>query len=137
VFSTHSSTWKSTNLVVWFCRAYSFGGGTVLRPTLTKFLCTVPVAAGYLPWVLLYSNRTIFTFYSAVFCPYITLTISFVLLNALLCASTRECRRTFLFITATLCVIFLAVSAYFYPVWTGIHIPKEQWQHRMWLQSWI
>jgi dolichyl-phosphate-mannose--protein O-mannosyl transferase len=110
---------------------------TLLRPTLTKFLCVVPVAAGYLPWVLLYANRTIFTFYSVVFCPYIALTIAFVLLNGVLTARTCRFRRAFLITTVILCIIFLAVSIYFYPIWTGMHIPKDQWQNRMWLQSWI
>ncbi|MDR1447846.1 MAG: phospholipid carrier-dependent glycosyltransferase [Candidatus Ancillula sp.] len=110
---------------------------TILRPSLIKVLCIMPIAMGYLPWVLLYSNRTIFTFYSIVFCPYIALAIFFVLLNATVNASTRKSQRVWLFATTILCVVFLAVSVYFYPIWTGMHIPKELWQNHMWLQSWI
>ena len=33
------------------------------------------------------------------------------------------------------CLIIL-VSAFFWPVWTGEMIPYEQWQWRIWLDSW-
>ena len=31
----------------------------------------------------------------------------------------------------------LALSAYFLPLWTGDPMTWQQWQHRMWFQSWI
>src|SRR5699024_1140768 len=31
----------------------------------------------------------------------------------------------------------LALSAYFLPLWTGDSITWQQWQQRMWFQSWI
>lgn len=38
-----------------------------------------------------------------------------------------------------LCFVLLAiaVSVFFWPVWTAELIPYDQWQLRMWLQSWI
>jgi len=36
-----------------------------------------------------------------------------------------------------LLLLFVAFSAYFYPVWTGHVMPYDQWHARMWFPSWV
>ena len=31
----------------------------------------------------------------------------------------------------------IAAAWWFYPVWTGLPIPYNQWQMRMWMPTWI
>ncbi len=34
-------------------------------------------------------------------------------------------------------IAIISVSIYYYPLWTAISLPKEDWLMRMWLKSWI
>jgi hypothetical protein len=34
-------------------------------------------------------------------------------------------------------VVVLAVSAFFYPIWTAWVVPYDFWHVHMWLRSWI
>lgn len=94
------------------------------------------LGAGYLPW-LMYLDRTIFTFYSVVFEPFLVLCLAYVLGLVLGPRGADEDRRLAgaLFAGSILTLIVL-VSAFFWPVWTGQVIPLSQWHWRMWLPSW-
>lgn len=107
-------------------------------------------AAGFAVW-LLFPDRTMFFFYTIGYHPFLILTL--VVLASLVLRigtdpvdrsgqprSTRQLvaaqqRNTIL----VLCFVLLAiaVSIFFWPVWTAEFIPYEQWRLRMWLQSWI
>jgi len=93
------------------------------------------IAAGWLPWFA-YTGRTIFTFYSIAFTPWVVLTLTYVL--ALLVQSRDERqRRRGLVATSAVLVVVVAVSAFFYPVWTAWVVPYDFWHLHMWLRSWI
>lgn len=93
------------------------------------------VVAGWLPWFA-YDHRTIFTFYAVVFAPWVVLCL--VVAAGRLVAWGRETGRAWpltAVVVATLVV--LAVSAFFWPLWTAQVVPLRFWQLHMWLPSWV
>ncbi|MFM9134990.1 MAG: dolichyl-phosphate-mannose--protein mannosyltransferase [bacterium] len=97
----------------------------------------VGLAAGLLPWML-YLDRTIFTFYSVVFVPYIVMALTLTIGSILGPADAAAERRRWGAIGAG-AIVLLAVIAgwWFYPVWTGEQIPYDLWRLRMWMPTWI
>lgn len=94
-------------------------------------------AAGYLPW-LLYPERTIFFFYAIAYEPYMILAITMVLGMVMGHSSQPWWRRQqgTLFVGLFL-VIAIALSAYFFPIWTSELVPYDYWRAHMWIPSWI
>jgi dolichyl-phosphate-mannose--protein O-mannosyl transferase len=96
------------------------------------------IAAGWVPWFA-YAHRTIFTFYSVAFVPWVVLTLVYVL--GLIIGPARpgdeRGRRGALWGVGIFVVLVVAVGMFFYPVWTAQTIPYTQWHIRMWLPSWI
>ena len=94
------------------------------------------IVAGYLPW-LLYTDRTIFTFYAIAFEPWLILCLTYMLSLVIGPPGAEPERRLAggLFV-GSLLVLIVMVSAFFWPVWTGQVLDVEQWQYRMWLPSW-
>ena len=97
-------------------------------------------AAGQLVWVV-WPDRTMFFFYTVAYVPFLVLAIAYVagLWLARTCPHGRGWRsRTNAAVAIGIFVLAaLALTAYFLPVWTGVPLTFEQWQHRMWFQSWI
>jgi dolichyl-phosphate-mannose--protein O-mannosyl transferase len=93
------------------------------------------VVAGWLPWFA-YAHRTIFTFYSIAFTPWVILTLVLVLGLLVQSEDPRRRRRGIALTTAVL-VLVVAVSAFFYPVWTAWVVPYDFWHVHMWLPTWI
>lgn len=95
------------------------------------------IAAGYLPWFL-YQERTIFLFYAVVFVPFLCLALA-MMLGALIGPPTAPDRRRAAGLVAagTLVLLIIWNFIYFYPVYTGLPIPKSAWQSRMWLDTWV
>lgn len=93
--------------------------------------------AAYAPW-LLYTERTIFTFYSVAFVPFVVLALTYALGELLGPGSAplRD-RRPGIAVAALIVVLALAAAAWFWPVWTHQWIAHEQWSLRMWLPSWV
>jgi dolichyl-phosphate-mannose--protein O-mannosyl transferase len=52
-------------------------------------------------------------------------------------ADTRERRANGAVAVLGFLLIVVAVSWWFYPIWTGQVITYEQWQMRMWLPTWV
>ncbi|MDO9484905.1 MAG: phospholipid carrier-dependent glycosyltransferase [Actinomycetota bacterium] len=97
----------------------------------------VGIAAGWLPWML-YLDRTIFTFYTVVFMPFIAIALAMAgaaLLGPDTASVTR--RRRGLIALGVLVGAVIVVAWWLYPVWTGELLPYNQWQQRMWLPSWV
>lgn len=114
------------------------------------------VLAGYFatfgPW-LIYSNRTIFTFYTVVISPFVVLAVTYVL--GLIMGQWRICSdknwtgqynliprafpvgRTQIYVGLFIVALIFLVAVYFFPLWTGMTIPQHQFYWRMWLRSWI
>lgn len=95
------------------------------------------IVAGWVPW-LFFPERTIFTFYTIAFAPwmYLTLTFALVLVWEQVHDDPRLRRRAAWVMGALLTLVVL-VSAFFYPVWTAVEIPHSLWRAHMWLPSWV
>lgn len=83
------------------------------------------ITATYLPW-LFYPDRTIFQFYTVVIMPFLILALTTMLRDL---AQVRTERGTPLGRWTTVAVIaaVLAVSAWYYPVWTAVQVPYDFW----------
>jgi dolichyl-phosphate-mannose--protein O-mannosyl transferase len=101
-------------------------------------LLLTAIGAGWLPWVVLYHGRTIFTFYSIAFEPYLVLAIVFFIAKALGSPRDSSYRRTRGVVSvAAYLLVVLAASAFFWPLWSGVQTSYEMWHAHMWLRSWI
>ncbi|MCK7626211.1 phospholipid carrier-dependent glycosyltransferase [Streptomyces sp. RS10V-4] len=95
------------------------------------------VAAGYLPWFL-YQERTIFLFYAVVFVPFLCLALAMMIGAIIGPPGASERRRTVGAVGAGVLVLLIVWNfIYFYPLYTGMPIPKSAWHHRMWFDSWV
>lgn len=89
------------------------------------------------PW-LLFQQRTVFSFYAIVMLPYMALALASAcgqVIGPVYAGGKLRAKRAFAvgtFVTAT-----VALSAFFYPLWSGEMIPKWYWQVHMWFGSWI
>lgn len=95
------------------------------------------LAAGWLPW-LAYAHRTIFTFYTIAFAPFMYLALGYTFVVAWEWAQGRHGRRRIVMWTSIgVGGLILLTSAFFYPIWTAMNVPTEFWRSHMWLQSWV
>ncbi|WP_236553590.1 dolichyl-phosphate-mannose--protein mannosyltransferase [Rathayibacter sp. VKM Ac-2803] len=95
------------------------------------------IVAGYLPWML-YLDRTVFQFYCVVFEPYMMLALA--LTAGIVLGSPGDERRrrtTGIVVVGVFVVLAAALTAYFYPLWTGQQTSFAFWQAHMWLPSWV
>ncbi len=94
------------------------------------------LAAGYLPW-LLYTNRTVFQFYTIAFEPYLILAlvaVAGILLGT--SADPRWRRVSGLRIVAIFVAVAIVVSAYFWPLWSGTMLDYWVLASHWWLPTW-
>jgi dolichyl-phosphate-mannose-protein mannosyltransferase len=95
------------------------------------------LVAGYLPWML-YLDRTVFQFYCVVFQPYMMLALAMT--AGIVMGSPQDARpkRTRgLVIVLVFVALAAALTAFFYPLWTGQQTSFAFWQAHMWLPSWV
>ena len=98
-------------------------------------LVLLGTASLYLPWIVL-SERTVFQFYVVSFQPWLILGLVLVI---------QQLRRKLLLKSKTLAnavtigfvSLVFGAFVFFYPVNTGMYLPFELWQLRMWLPSWV
>jgi dolichyl-phosphate-mannose-protein mannosyltransferase len=123
-------------------------------------LVMMGIVAGYLPW-LMYLHRTVFQFYTIAFEPYLllglTLVIGIVLgkwrrpaavvgrspgsggrleSDSVDLAGDRARRTSGIRVVMIFLIVATVVSAFFYPLWTGIQTPFAFWQLHIWLPTW-
>ena len=107
------------------------------RSVWREALVLTGLAAGYLPW-LLYLNRTIFQFYSITFEPYLLLCLVAAIRLLLGTRHDPEWRRLqglrVVGVFLGLCVL---LSIFFFPMWTGMTIPRWYLQLHFWFPTWI
>ncbi|GIJ00578.1 dolichyl-phosphate-mannose-protein mannosyltransferase [Sediminihabitans luteus] len=93
--------------------------------------------AGWVPWLVV-TDRTIFTFYSIAFTPWVVLAVVYVMAVAVERTEGRVVARAWTRTAiAVVLALIVAVSVYFFPIWTGMQVPYDFWHQHMWLQSWI
>ncbi|MFE5673003.1 dolichyl-phosphate-mannose--protein mannosyltransferase [Agromyces sp. NPDC056523] len=121
-----AATIATVYLVYRFARYRSWVDGAIL----------VGVAAGYLPW-LLYLERTVFHFYTIAYEPYALLALGAVAVLVIGRADDPEWRRVRGLATVAVYLgVVIAVSAFFFPLWTGIPTTPEFRQLHFWLPGW-
>jgi dolichyl-phosphate-mannose-protein mannosyltransferase len=99
-------------------------------------LILTALAIGYLPW-LLYLERTVFQFYTIVFEPYLLLAIAFVVWQLVGRRGDPPVpRERGIRLLAVFLVLAVAISVFFWPMWTGIQIDWRLTQAHYWLPSW-
>ena len=87
----------------------------------------VVIGASYLPWFAI-QERTMFSFYTIAFEPFILLTLVYLLSKIV-----KNQRR----IATVFASIVLVNFLYFLPILLGLVITYNSWRDRMWLPSWI
>ncbi|MBC7725843.1 MAG: phospholipid carrier-dependent glycosyltransferase [Burkholderiaceae bacterium] len=94
------------------------------------------IGAGYLPW-LLYTDRTVFQFYTIVFLPYLILGLVFVVKLVLGSpADPPRQRRAALLVVGAALVAILLTSVFFWSAWTGIPVGSVYQRLHYWLPTW-
>ncbi len=97
----------------------------------------VGVASTWLPW-LQYDDRPIFLFYAVALVPFTCIAVALVFGKLLGAPETGSTRRL---VGTAVVVGFVAAEllcfAYFYPIWADSLIPRDAWQKRIWLPSWV
>jgi dolichyl-phosphate-mannose--protein O-mannosyl transferase len=89
----------------------------------------------YLPWIIL-SERTVFQFYVVSFQPWLILGLVLVIQQLRRKVLAKSKNQANLLTVGFLALTFGAFL-FFLPVNTGMYLPFELWQIRMWLPSWI
>ena len=96
-------------------------------------LVVLGLAAGYLPWFAM-QQRTVFTFYAIIIEPFLILAIIYC--AKLLLASGLKPVVSQSIVGGVL-VLIVVCFLYFIPLFTGQIITYEDWNLRMWFESWI
>lgn len=109
---------------------FALFGYLISRRDRVSAMILATFAAGYLPWFL-FPDRTMFTFYAITLLPYMILAISYLAHELLL--NYRRAREVILACFVLVLLLFL----YFLPIQTAQVITFDEWQSRMWLESWI
>lgn len=107
---------------------------------------TLGYIALYVPW-LAYAHRTIFTFYTVVFAPFVALAVAWLIAvlagwvtadgQPLTAPLPRRTELTGWAMAALLTIMILACAAYFMPLWRADVVDYSFWRAHMWLPSWI
>jgi dolichyl-phosphate-mannose-protein mannosyltransferase len=135
--------WESVigigNPLIWWAAA---GACAYLLYRLVRYrewqvgIILLGLAAAYLPW-LMYLDRTVFQFYSIVFQPYTMLALAAVIMLILGRRDDVTWKRTRgIAVVAIFLGFVVLVSAYYYPIWTGIAVTPEFRQLHFWAPSW-
>lgn len=97
----------------------------------------VGLIATYVPWLLV-GNRTIFQFYTITMVPFLVIGLAVALRElAGRAPAPRHRRQSGQRTVAVYLSVVVLVSAFFYPVWTGMSVPYEFWLVHNWLPGWI
>ena len=107
---------------------------------------TLGYIALYVPW-LAYAHRTIFTFYTVAFAPFVALAVAWLIAvlagwvtaddQPLAAPLPRRTELTGWVLAAVLTIMILACAAYFMPLWRADVVDYSFWRAHMWLPSWI
>nr|WP_206686826.1 MULTISPECIES: phospholipid carrier-dependent glycosyltransferase [Microbacterium] len=95
------------------------------------------IAATWLPW-LIFPERTTFQFYTVVLMPFLLLALTFALREV---SGARhappERRLTGQRVVGVFLVFAVLLSAFWYPLWSGMQVPYEFYRMHNWLTGWV
>ncbi|WEK14803.1 MAG: phospholipid carrier-dependent glycosyltransferase [Candidatus Microbacterium phytovorans] len=99
-------------------------------------LVLVGIASTWLPW--LFFSRTVFQFYTVAIWPFLLLALVFALRD-LAGGSSRDPdrRRAGRRTVAVFLAVAIAVSAFWYPLWSAMQVPYDFYRLHNWLQGWV
>jgi len=103
------------------------------RVDVAARIVVLGIAAGYLPWFAM-QQRTVFSFYAIIIQPFLILAIVYcakLLLSSGLKPVLSQSIVGVVFALIVMCFLF------FLPLFTGQVITYEDWNLRMWFDSWI
>lgn len=130
--------WWAATAAAFFLLGRVVWGAWTKRSVWREAFILTALAAGYLPWVLFYSTRTVFQFYTIAFEPYLILGLVAVIGILLGRPSDPEQRRVAGIRTVGVFLIACVVlSIFFLPMWTGQPIPLWYTRVHYWFPSWI
>ncbi|WP_402467187.1 phospholipid carrier-dependent glycosyltransferase [Isoptericola aurantiacus] len=92
--------------------------------------------AGWVPWFF-FTDRTIFTFYSIVFTPFVIMTLVYPMVVALERTRRRAGRGGVVAVIAVVLLAITAVSVAFYPFWSAMQVPYDYWRQVIRFQNWV
>ncbi|MDO5701120.1 MAG: phospholipid carrier-dependent glycosyltransferase [Bowdeniella nasicola] len=131
--------------------------GAIMKTDWRAWTILVGYIALYVPW-LAYTHRTIFTFYTVAFVPFVCLAwvygmgaltghlrplapISHVTPDGTIMYPDRpdspSPTRAGRIAWWSALTVVAATFVFFLPIWTGLTIPKWLWQAHMWFPSWV
>lgn len=128
------------NPLIWWLGTAAVGWAVwrvLRRGDMLAATVSLGVLAGWVPW-LPYAYRTIFTFYSVAFAPFMVLTLVWALRR--IAQPERlggDWSRRGVLVAGFAVAAILVVSGFFIPLWTGHPVPFRYWQLHMWLPSWV
>ncbi len=118
-----------------FAIAITFGYW-ISRREWQSGLILLSLGAAYLPWFL-FQKRTMFSFYSIAFEPFIILVIIFCMAKFLERDDDPRILRIRKFILMSGMAVIAINFLYFLPLYTGGVLTYSSWFGRMWFPSWI
>ena len=128
------------NPVLWWGGAVALIGCLgywLLRRDWRFAIPVLGVAATWLPWFR-YDDRPIFFFYAVALVPFTVIGLALVfgkLLGVVADGGIRRLVGTVVIVTFVAAEI--ACFAYFYPIWADSLIPRDDWQQRILIPSWV
>ncbi|WP_277209440.1 dolichyl-phosphate-mannose--protein mannosyltransferase [Isoptericola croceus] len=127
------------NPLLWFLAAIAIVVTIVLGVWLRDWRALAVLSgtiAGWAPWFL-YTERTIFTFYSIVFTPWVILTLLYPMVVALERTRRGQGRGTVVTLITVVVLAITAVSVVFYPFWSAMQVPYDYWREVIRFHNWI
>jgi dolichyl-phosphate-mannose--protein O-mannosyl transferase len=111
-------------------------GYWIARREWQSGLLLLSLAAGYLPWFN-WQKRTVFSFYSIAFEPFLILIIVYVLSKLLEPTDDGFLPRNRKYLSYGYLTLVVLNFLYFLPLYMGSIITYSHWSSLMWLPSWI
>lgn len=100
-------------------------------------LILMGIVGGYVPW-LFYPARTVFQFYTIAFEPYMILALTFAIGIVLGSSADAAARREgAIRLVAVFLAVAVALSIFFWPLWTGQPLDYNFMRAHWWLPSWV
>jgi dolichyl-phosphate-mannose-protein mannosyltransferase len=130
--------WWSATIALAVVFGYWIRSIVMRRTDPAASIIIVGIAAGYLPWFF-FQDRTVFTFYTIVFQPFMVLALIYCA-QLFLSHQLRKSARSYQlgeFGVIALLVLIAINFIYFLPLYMGELITYQEWINRMWLPSWI